>query len=99
MRTTSRNASFTSPFVTRPHHSNLYGKIERFGRFLRASHAMAGTSPLRDCVVRMVVVSCARKLRSCRGTWQRAGLGLGKARVNYAPAIPANRSPILRLIM
>ncbi len=60
MRTNSRNASLTSLFVTCPHHSNLYDKIERFVRFLRASHASTRTS----LVVRMVVVDCARGLRS-----------------------------------
>jgi len=59
MRTNSHNASLTSPFVTRPHHSNLYGRIERFVRFLRASHAPTRTS----LVVRIVVVDCARGLR------------------------------------
>ncbi len=103
MRTDSRNASLTSPFVTRPHHSNLYGRIERFVRFLRAGHAPAGTS------LSMVTVNCARGLRpwiapveSARGTWRRAwqcGAGLDEARVNYAPAHPANRSPTLRLVM
>jgi len=44
-------------------------------------------------------VNCAHELRPCHGTWQRAGSGLGKARVNYASAIPANRSPTLRLVM
>jgi len=60
MRTNSRNASLTSPFVTRPHHSNLYGKIERFVRFLREGHASTRT----PFVVRIVIVDCARELRS-----------------------------------
>jgi len=63
MRTDSRSTSVTSLFITRPHHSNLYGRIERFVRFLRESHAPTGTSPLRDCVVRTTVVDCARELR------------------------------------
>jgi len=63
MRTDSRSTSVTSPFITRPHHSNLYGRIERFVRFLREGYASAGTSPLRGCVVRTTIVDCARGLR------------------------------------
>jgi len=51
-------------------------------------------------------VDCARELRPwiapvdcARETWRRARSSLSKARVNYALANPANRSPILRLAM
>ena len=50
--------------------------------------------PYSGCGLRpwIAPVDCAR------GTWRRAMRGqphLGKARVNYAPANPANRSPRL----
>jgi len=63
MRTDSRSTSVTSPLATRPHHSNLYGRIERFVRFLRGGYAPTGTSPMRGCVVRIRIVDCARGLR------------------------------------
>jgi len=48
MRTDSRSTSVTSPFATRPHHSNLYGRIERFGRFLRGGVVYTGNSLLTN---------------------------------------------------
>ncbi len=45
IRTDSRDASVTSPLATRPHHSNLSGRIERFVRFLRGGDVQAGVSP------------------------------------------------------
>jgi len=45
MRTNSRDASITSLFATRSHHSNLSGKIERFVRFLRRGNVQARASP------------------------------------------------------
>ena len=99
MRTDFRNASLTSSFVTRPHHSNLYSRIERFGRFLRASHAPAGTSPLRGCVVRIAVVNCARRLRpqiapvDCARRQIAFAVGLG----NVRGQVLAKRVSITRL--
>jgi len=45
MRTDSRDAPLTSLLATRPHHSNLYSRFERFGRFLRGSDAPVESSP------------------------------------------------------
>jgi hypothetical protein len=39
------HTSIRSSLATRPHHSNLYGKIERFVRFLREDDVQAGASP------------------------------------------------------
>ncbi len=44
MRTDSRSTSVNSLFVTYPHYSNLYGRIEQFVRFLRGGDAMTWTS-------------------------------------------------------
>jgi len=72
-RTDSRIASVTSPCVTRPHHSNLYGKFERFVRFLRVNNAQTESSL---CKRRwwMASVDCVRGLRP----WI-APVGLGVA--------------------
>jgi len=47
IRTDSRNASLISALVTRPHHSNLYNRFERFRRFLRGGDVPIGCSLLR----------------------------------------------------
>jgi len=63
MRTDSRSTSVTSPLVTRPHHSNLYGRIERLVRFSRAGDASASSYPLHGCLVYWARGLCARGLR------------------------------------
>jgi len=52
---------YISLLATRPHHSNLYGRIERFVRFLRVGGMQAGASLKR--MVARCVVDCARGLR------------------------------------
>ncbi len=68
MRTDFRGTSIRSSLVTRPHYSNLYNRIERFGEFLRGSDVQADVfqTCARDdnvmCALRSWIapVDCAR---------------------------------------
>ncbi len=66
MRTDSRSTSVRSPLVTRPHHSNLYGRIERFVRFLREGDVHLGSALFVWLIARgwLRVVDSACRLRS-----------------------------------
>jgi len=63
---------------------------------MRRWGCLYGDSRLRSWIA---PVDCARGLRPCCETWQRARSGLGETRVNYASADPANCSSTLRLVM
>ena len=106
MRTDSRSTSIRSPLATRPHPSNLYGRIERFVRFLRGGDVQAGGSPT---VAQLIARGWLRVVDCARGSWRRAGSALGIARVvcvliytpNFGPigpgpTGPANVAPGLR---
>ncbi len=63
IRTNFRGTSIKSLLVTRPHYSKLYGKIERFERFLRVDVVQADV--FQTCArdngdVHIAFVDCAR---------------------------------------
>lgn len=66
MRTDFCSASVTFPLATRQHHSNLYGRIERFVRFyaclMRSQRRLfvVACCAMRSC---NILVQCARVLR------------------------------------